>query len=156
MNRDASDPDLALNERMRQFGPVQPNPTFSNSSTFNQSQAGQQATNSAPLSAGGGFVPSESSPSQSIFPNPASNPAVILLEARQKLARQAEEEFEDVGRLGKGKKGRQFLDVVTIRQVLRLRDQLGRSDNEIEENLGLQAGLVSRLGRKGIVSGSGD
>lgn len=150
MNLDASDPDLALNERMRQLGPVQPNPTFSNSSTFNSQSVNR------PSSPGSGFMPSKSSPQQSIFPNPALNPAVLLLEARQRLAEQAEEEFDDVGRLGKGKKGREFLDVVTIRQILRLRDQMGRSDKDIEEGLQLREGLVGRLGKPGLVSGSAE
>ena len=47
--------------------------------------------------------------------------------------------------------GRQFLDVITIRQVLMLRDEKGLAEGEIEKRLGLMKGVVGRLGPKGVV-----
>jgi hypothetical protein len=75
------------------------------------------------------------------------------LTARYRLAEEAELEFSNIGR--KGREGRQFLDVVTIRQILVLRDEKGLGEGEIEERLGLRKGVVGRLGGKGLVEASG-
>ena len=50
----------------------------------------------------------------------------------------------------RGHEGRQFLDVFTIRQILTLRDERGRSAAEIEKALGLKRGVVDRLGIQGV------
>ena len=50
----------------------------------------------------------------------------------------------------RGHEGRQFLDVFTIRQVLTMRDERGRSSGEIEKALGLKRGVVERLGVQGV------
>lgn len=42
------------------------------------------------------------------------------------------------------------MDVVTLRQVLVLRDK-GVADERIESQFGLGEGVVARLGRKGVV-----
>ena len=75
-----------------------------------------------------------------------------LLTARYRLAEEAEQEFANIGRKGSG--GRQFLDVITIRQILVLRDEKGVPAQEIEKQLGLRNGVVARLGRKGVVKAS--
>jgi len=72
------------------------------------------------------------------------------LTARYRIAEEAESEFADTGR--RGAKGRQFLDAITIRQILVLRDEKGVDARQIEETLGLKEGVVRRLGRKGVVS----
>ena len=46
------------------------------------------------------------------------------------------------------------MDVVTIRQILVLRDEKGLEDGEIERTLGLKRGVVERLGRRGVVVAS--
>jgi hypothetical protein len=51
----------------------------------------------------------------------------------------------------KGYPGKEFLDVVLIRQALMLRDDKGLDDKEIEKRLELKSGVMARLGRKGIV-----
>lgn len=125
INLDASDPDMALNERARKLGPVETHPTLSHSSTFNP---------------------------QSVYPASgpgiAENPAVSLLVARQRLAGEAEEEFSNIGR--KGQPGRRFLDAITVRQVLQMREK-GVTSAEIEEKLGLGKGVVEVLGRRNVV-----
>jgi hypothetical protein len=77
----------------------------------------------------------------------------MLLAARSRITQEAEEEFENLGR--KGSAGRSFLDVVTIRQVLTLRDQQGKAPEEIESMLGLRRGVVGKLGPRGVYSGAG-
>ncbi|KAI9766626.1 MAG: hypothetical protein M1840_006437 [Geoglossum simile] len=77
------------------------------------------------------------------------NPALTLLSARSRLAEQAEAEALGVGK--KGFPGRTFVDAVTLRRALKLRDEGGVADAEIEKRLGLKRGVVGRLGRKGLV-----
>lgn len=72
--------------------------------------------------------------------------------ARYRIAEEADREFEEIGR--RGAKGRSFLDVVTLRQVLVLRDR-GVSGEEIERRLELRGGVVGRLGGRGVVSVAG-
>ncbi|KXT04246.1 hypothetical protein AC578_7938 [Pseudocercospora eumusae] len=123
INFDASDPDFA--QSLRSIGPVQPNPTLSPTSAFNPNQAARSG------------------------PDPRQNPAVLVLDARAKLQDQAEIEFMEAGR--RGHTGREFLDVYQIRQILTMRDEQGRKDEDIERRLGLKRGVVSRLGMQGIV-----
>tara|TARA_R110002060_G_scaffold52265_1_gene63201 strand:- start:162 stop:509 length:348 start_codon:yes stop_codon:yes gene_type:complete len=79
-----------------------------------------------------------------------SNPAVSLLTARYRLAGEAENEFARTGK-STAAEGRQFLDVLTLRQILVLRDEKGVEAGEIERSLGLKKGVVERLGRRGVV-----
>jgi hypothetical protein len=74
---------------------------------------------------------------------------VSLLTARYRLAEEAEREFTSIGKMGG--EGRQFLDVVTLRKVLELRDEKGVDGGEIERRLELRKGVVRRLGRRGVV-----
>ena len=82
-------------------------------------------------------------------PDPRTNPAIAVLDARARLQDEADKEFVEAGK--RGHEGRQFLDVFTIRQILTLRDGRGRSAAEIEKALGLKKGVVERLGAKGVV-----
>jgi hypothetical protein len=90
---------------------------------------------------------------QSIFPSPSTNPALQLLAARERLAKEANEELIRAGTAGHG--GKQFLDVLTVKKILTLREgrngKVGMSDGEIEKALRLKSGLVGRLGEKGKV-----
>ncbi|EPE30270.1 hypothetical protein GLAREA_12993 [Glarea lozoyensis ATCC 20868] len=145
IHNDASDPQLspAYAARLARLGPVQPNPTQSNSSTFNSSPHSHPETSTTTSSS---FQPSASTPSQSIFPSPAQNPAISLLTARYRLAEEAETEFEGLGR--KGSKGRSFLDVSTLRQVLILRAK-GMREGDIERALELKRGTWGGWGGGG-------
>lgn len=177
ITHDSSDPDLALNARLKTLGPVQPNPTLSASSTFNSRpplRAPHQnassplkvttstSTSTDPSLTTSHFRPSASNPQQTIFPtsaspsssqNPRSNPAVSLLTARFRLAAEAEREFALTGKSSAG--GRRFLDVVTLRQVLVMRDETRLKAGEIERRLGLERGVVERLGERGVVGIAG-
>ena len=130
INRDAADPDFARS--IRSLGPVTPSPTFSNSSVFNSAQ---QNTS--------GY------PQPQMFPSTATNPALQILDARNRLTDAAEAEFSEMGR--RGFQGKEFLDVVLIRQALMMRDEKGMTNTAIEKTLGLKNGVVARLGRKGTV-----
>lgn len=57
---------------------------------------------------------------------------------------------ERAGR-GPGAKGREFLDVFEMRQVLVMRDLKGMSAAEIERKMGLKEGVVARLGEEGVL-----
>lgn len=121
---DGRDPDFAAS--LRSIGPVNPSPTFSNSSTFN--------------------LPGSK---QIVFPH-ASNPALLVVTARQRLTEAAEREAEYFGYANHP--GRSFLDALTIQQVLTMRDRQGMRRGDIERFLGLKKGVLERLGKDEIVS----
>ncbi|CAG8368877.1 unnamed protein product [Penicillium salamii] len=122
IDMDGRDPDFAAS--LRSIGPVDPSPTFSNSSTYK-------------------------GPAQSIFPQ-SSNPALLVVTARQRLNKAADEESEHFGRAGHP--GRTFLDPMTIQQVLTMRDKQNQQPREIERFLGLRKGILDRLGKSDVVS----
>ena len=131
MKADAFDPQLAAS--LRSIGPVTPSPTYSNSSTAQPSpDLGGQPSGSQP-----------------IFPSPGNNPALQVLEARSRLNQEAETEFAELGK--RTFQGRRFLDVMVIRQMLRMRDQKGMTNAQIEQELGLKKGIAAKLGKRGIV-----
>ena len=89
-----------------------------------------------------------------MFPSRTTNPALQVVDARNRLTDEAEAEFADMGRGGFA--GRQFLDVVLIRQVLLLRDEQGLDPSKIEKRMELKKGVVARLGPRGVVRHVGD
>ncbi|KAE8145104.1 hypothetical protein BDV25DRAFT_77285 [Aspergillus avenaceus] len=127
---DGRDPDFAAS--LRSIGPVTPNPTMSNSSTFASSQR------------------NDSSPT--VFPR-AANPALLVFTARQKITKAAEQEAEVFGK--QSHTGREFLDALTIRQALSMRDRQRLPSSEIEKTLRLKKGVMDRLGTKGLVGNLG-
>ncbi|KMP06623.1 hypothetical protein CIRG_06304 [Coccidioides immitis RMSCC 2394] len=137
---DARDPHFAAS--LRSIGPVIPNPTLSHSSTFNRPPATTTSTSISSSSS------SSSTSSFSATPSPP-NPAIQILSARSNLAKFAEQELESFGKQSHA--GRQFLDVVTIKQILGMRDREGIGPDMIERHYRLKAGLVGRLGAKGVV-----
>lgn len=127
---DARDPDFAAS--LRRLGPVQPNPTYSPSST----------------STHGNSVTAQSASGPSI-PAARPNPALQILAQRERIAQVAERERIDSGKVGF--QGRSLIDVGLVRKCLVLRDEGGVSASEIEKKLGLKAGLVASLGKVGVV-----
>lgn len=123
---DGRDPHFAAS--LRSIGPVNPNPTLSHSSTFNRGST------------------------QTVFPT-ASNPALLAVSARQRITEAAQEEMD---RMARGEHTeRQFLDALTIQQVLNMRDLQRMPPKEIERNLRLKEGTVRRFGREGVVARAG-
>ncbi|KAJ5632472.1 hypothetical protein N7490_008811 [Penicillium lividum] len=120
---DGRDPDFAAS--LRTIGPVDPSGNFSHPNPFNRGTA------------------------QTVFPT-ASNPALLVITARQRITKAAQEESIAVG--NGDFTGRQFLDSFTISQALAMRDQQGLSSREVERTLRLKSGTIEKLGRSGIVS----
>lgn len=117
---------------------------MSNSSTFTFPSATSSSTfNSAAPTAN----QQQQHPSGNIFPNPSQNPALLILQARERIAEEAEREFAAARTGGNG--GRRFLDVGAIREALMLRDVKGLSGEEIEERLRLKKGVMGLLARVG-------
>ncbi|EPS30603.1 hypothetical protein PDE_05555 [Penicillium oxalicum 114-2] len=120
---DGRDPDFAAS--LRNIGPVTPSPTLSNSSTVNHGSM------------------------QTIFPS-ASNPALLALTARQRIAEEAQKEFETLAHGSQA--GRQYLDAYTLSQALMMRDQQKMPKRDIERLLRMKEGVMDRLGKDGLVS----
>jgi hypothetical protein len=126
-------PDFA--SRLQKMGVVQPNPTYSPSSI---------ASSSFPDASG--IKQSLSTPQ---FPSSSNNATLGVLEARRQLEARAKYELDNMGK--STDKGREFLDIGTIKQILVLRKS-GTSATDIETRLKLKPGLVARLGPQGIVA----
>ena len=129
-----SDVSAAFSNRLKQMGIAQPNPTFSPSST---ATAGPDTAQAMPESA---------------YPSASNNTTLSVLEARQRLQDKADNEFDHTGR--SSDKGREFLDVATIRDILALRAR-GVDSAAIESRLRLKTGVVKRLGPPGMVAALG-
>ncbi|KAL2371461.1 hypothetical protein BDBG_00522 [Blastomyces gilchristii SLH14081] len=125
---EARDPQFAAS--LRSIGPVTPNP-------FNQPQNPQLQQSLSIV-----FPPSTSS-------STSSNPALLVLSSRARLEKAAELELESVGRPSHS--GREFLDVVSIRHILAMRDKGGVSEEVIERQFRLKKGVVRSLGGRGVV-----
>ena len=134
---DARDPDFG--SRLSQIGPVQPTPTWSPSSTFAPTQT---ETTTSPSS-------QAANARQQIFPSPSTNPALVVVAAREKYTRAFEHESENLGRPMFA--GRTLIRAEEIRKILSMRDDMGKTGAEIEKQLRLQPGLVGRLGPAGWV-----
>ncbi|KAK2798026.1 hypothetical protein FQN51_007951 [Onygenales sp. PD_10] len=142
---DARDPHFAAS--LRSLGPVTPSPTLSNSSTFNQPPP-LHTSAPTPTSTSTSSIPS---PSYTHTPptTPPTNPALLLLSARAQLESAAARELESIGRQSHA--GREFLDVMTIKQILAMRDVQGVEGGVIERRLRLKGGVVGVLGGRGVV-----
>ncbi|KFH41052.1 hypothetical protein ACRE_082360 [Hapsidospora chrysogenum ATCC 11550] len=136
---DSMDPDAVtgnFSQRLQQMGVVQPNPTYSPSSTAMPHQ-NPAALGRRSGSAGPAFAPTR------------SNPTLSALEARRRLQQEAEAEFEA---LGTGKPGgRRFVDMRTLVDAMTLLNR-GTPQEEIEKRLNLENGLLERLGKPGTLS----
>ncbi|PSN70466.1 hypothetical protein BS50DRAFT_632345 [Corynespora cassiicola Philippines] len=135
---DARDPAFA--SRLNTMGAVEPNPHFSPTST--SAFDPQRNTSSS--------FPSDmmSAPPQSAFPDPRDNPVLRVLEARQRIQEEAEEELTQVGR--RGFQGRKYLDAGLIQLAL-MRRARGEADQKIEDAMGIKRGRLGTL-EKGTVT----
>ncbi|KAG8624942.1 hypothetical protein KVT40_006693 [Elsinoe batatas] len=157
INLDASDPDFARS--LRSLGAVQPNPTLSPSSKFSDvlsSKAGARNPTAGPTQPRAGSAQSAYANTDvrgvqggpPVGPDPARNPALMILKARERIAAEAEREAGEMGR--RGYEGRRFMDLGTIRQALSLRER-GVGEEKVESMLELRRGTLGVLGRKGVV-----
>jgi len=87
-----------------------------------------------------------------MFPSldPAKNPALMVIQARERIEKRWEEESEGLGRGSFA--GRTLISAKEITEVLKLRDQKGMDSGEIEKQLRLKSGLVATLGASGMVA----
>ncbi|EZF24580.1 hypothetical protein H112_02886 [Trichophyton rubrum D6] len=129
---DARDPDFAAS--LRSIGPVTPTPTLSRSSTFNQ----PRGQNVSPPTSG------------AISEEVKANPSLLTLMSRTRISAEAEADMESLGRKGHG--GRRFVDVVSLKQIISMRDTQGVSEEVIETQFGLKKGTLANLGPKGVVT----
>ncbi|KAL6702684.1 hypothetical protein ACN47E_001231 [Coniothyrium glycines] len=132
--QDVRDPAFA--QRLSSLGAVQPNPHYSNTST-SQFDPRRNVSHNEPSDM-------MQAPPQSPFPDPRNNPTLRVLEARQRIAEEAEEEMRDVGR--KGFAGRKYVDAGIIQLAL-MRQARGEPDARIEDALGIKQGRLGVLGR---------
>jgi nucleotidyltransferase/DNA polymerase involved in DNA repair len=107
------------------MGIVDPNPTFSATST-----AYQPHVNSL------------------VDGKPRQSPTLNALEARRQIQQAADEEMKLTRSVGSS--GRRFLPIAIISQIITLQ-QAGHSAHEIEDQLKLSHGVVASLGKPGIV-----
>lgn len=130
---DSDVPSSDFSKRLQQMGIADPSPNYSPSSTASQT------------------IPSNDGPSQPLgpaFPPLRQNNTLSVLEARRTLEQQAEENLEEVGRTGRGRK---FIDTRTLIDAMQLRSR-GAADADIEERLRLHPGLLDKLGTQSMLS----
>ncbi|KIW26420.1 uncharacterized protein PV07_09516 [Cladophialophora immunda] len=87
---------------------------------------------------------------QNIFPSDANNPAMMLVQSRKRIAAQWDSDLENQGRPSFG--GRTLLSVKDIKEALTLRDELGKSPQEVERQMRLKPGVLDQLLAKGVVA----
>ncbi|ORY19825.1 hypothetical protein BCR34DRAFT_471520 [Clohesyomyces aquaticus] len=144
LDPDARDPLLA--SRLHSLGAVQPNPHYSPSSTSpldpDRSRTLRQTSPSTSTSAN---IP-QNFPSDP-FPHMADNPAIRVLQARQRIQEEAEEEISMTGR--KEFVGRKYIDAGIVSLALMRRGK-GEADARIEDGLGIATGRLGVL-KRGVV-----
>lgn len=94
----------------------------------------------------------QAQPDGPIYPSPSSNPVLAALEARERLQREADEEFENLGL--SSSQGRRFLQAGMVRDVLVMRAR-GASEAEIENRFNLKRGVLKTLGPRGLYEPAG-
>ncbi|KAJ9622105.1 uncharacterized protein PV06_05819 [Exophiala oligosperma] len=89
-------------------------------------------------------------PAHNLFPSTQNNPAVILTQARQRINKQWEFEVENGGR--PSFPGRTLLNSKDIKEALRLRDEMGKTSQDVEKQMKLKPGILDQLVAKGMVA----
>ncbi|KAJ4362174.1 hypothetical protein N0V95_001522 [Ascochyta clinopodiicola] len=135
IDMDARDPAFA--SRLNSLGAVQPNPHYSPTS---RSQFDPQPQSQRPSHELLGDM--MQAPPQSAFPDARNNPVLRVLEARQRIADEAEQEMSQVGR--RGFEGRKYVDAGVVQLAL-MRLARGEPAQRIEKGLGIQKGRLGLL-----------
>ena len=88
-----------------------------------------------------------------VFPSsdPSTNPALMVVRARERIARVWEEESERVGR--KGFEGRTLLGAKDVREIVGARER-GEGDEGLEERYLLRRGVLGEVLGRGFVGGA--
>ncbi|EXJ79369.1 hypothetical protein A1O3_08871 [Capronia epimyces CBS 606.96] len=97
--------------------------------------------------------PTSSQPMQqgrNIFPTSAQNPAIMLVQARERINRRWESELDNQGR--RGFAGRTVVSAKDVKEALALRDEAGKSSSEIETQLSLKPGILDQLVPRRVVA----
>ena len=87
---------------------------------------------------------------QNIFPSkaPGSNSGTLVVEARETIAQRFDQELSDFGT--RSFTGRTLISAKDVKEALRMRDEAGMSEGEIERQLRLKSGILSQLVRPGV------
>ncbi|KAM3503846.1 hypothetical protein MY11210_008573 [Beauveria gryllotalpidicola] len=134
------DPDFTpagFASRLQQMGIVDPHPTFSPSSRA----ASAHQLGGLPSSAAGPIFPASST----------ANATLAALAARRGVQERAEADTERFQRVGMRGAARRYVDMRTLSDALQLLDR-GVPRDEVEARMGMQDGLLARLGRKGVLT----
>ncbi|ATY59464.1 hypothetical protein A9K55_003389 [Cordyceps militaris] len=132
----AADPDFTpagFARRLQQMGVVDPNPTYSPSSRA-------QHLGGVPSSAAG-----------PVFPSSRANVTLSALASRRRVQERADADTERFQQVGLRGADRRYVDMRTLADALRLLDA-GVPPREVEARMGMQEGLLHRLGRKGVLT----
>lgn len=113
------------------MGVVDPQPTYSPSSR-----------------AAGGIPSSAAGP---IFPSTQTNVTLSALASRRQVQARADADTERFQQVGLRGAARRYVDMRTLADALQLLDK-GVPAGEVEARMGMQEGLLARLGRKGVVT----
>ncbi|CAK7208415.1 hypothetical protein SBRCBS47491_000084 [Sporothrix bragantina] len=152
---DVKDDDFA--DRLRQMGIVQPNPTYSPSSTagpVHLPSSGARPTGGAEVRGHDADILRQIENHRKQYASPSSatrsavarpNTTLTVLEARRRIQDQAAADSESFAQ-----NGREFLSALTLRDALVLRSR-GVDSAAIEKRLRLKPGVVARLGNLGLV-----
>ncbi|KAG9783888.1 hypothetical protein KCU88_g2905, partial [Aureobasidium melanogenum] len=89
-------------------------------------------------------------PGRNIFPSSAQNPAITLVEARESINKRWEEELDNQGK--RAFTGRTLVTAKDIKEVLTLRDEVGKPSSEIEKQMQLKPGILDQLIPKRVVA----
>ncbi|KAK5064423.1 hypothetical protein LTR84_000256 [Exophiala bonariae] len=87
---------------------------------------------------------------QNIFPSTKNNPAILLVQAREKFGKQFEVEVDSRGRAGFA--GRTLLSAKEIKEVFTLRDDGAKLPQQVEKELRLKPGILEQLAPQGVVA----
>ena len=137
--------DPAFASRLSTLGAVQPNPHYSATSRSQFDPQPQRQPQSPSHTRPGTDLLGDmmQAPPQSAFPDPRNNPVLRVLEARQRIADEAEAEMSNVGR--RGFEGRKYVDAGVITLAL-MRRARGEPAARIESSLGIKKGRLGVLG----------
>lgn len=138
---DAADPDFSpagFASRLQSMGIVDPNPTYSPSSRA--TPGGVPSSAAGPI-----FPPSQQQQQQH------GNVTLSALASRRRVQERADADTERFQRVGIRGAARRHVDMRTLSDALQLLDK-GVPAREVEGRMGMQEGLLGRLGRKGVVT----